>query len=89
MKKLLLLLVLAFIGCIIGCHQSSDEAHAEGYLLRATGDNGLMDSTIQRQRRIDAINNLNKRMLIDDWDAVWNYERTSRLTYYQAHIGAR
>ena len=89
MKNLCLLLALVIGACLIGCHPSSDEAKTEGYLLRATGDNGVMDNTIQRQRRIDAINNINRRMLVDDWDTLWLYERTSRLTYYSAFIGMR
>ena len=89
MKTLCLLLALAIGMSVIGCHQTSQEAMTEGYLLRASGDNGVSDSDIQRQRRIDAINNLNKRMLVDDWDAFWLYERTSRLTYYSALITNR
>ena len=89
MKKLCLLLALAIAACIIGCHQTSEEAKTEGYLLRATGGNGVVENDIERQRRIDAINNLSRRMMIDDWDAFWMYERTSRMTYYPVYVGNR
>ena len=89
MKTLCLLVALAIGMSVIGCHQTSQEAMSDGYLLRASGGNGVTDSDIQRQRRIDGINNLNKRMLVDDWDAFWLYERSSRLSYYSTLISNR
>jgi len=51
------------------------------------GGCGLTDSTQQRHRRMLQITNLQSRMLMDDWDYVWLYDRNSWLTEYHPRIG--
>lgn len=85
MRKLCLLVVLAVSGLLVGCQQTPPPQ--ETHLLQATGHNGLNESDAERQRRIYNIDNFNKRMLIDDWDTLWSYEKSSHLTYYDGYIG--
>ena len=83
MKAFLMVLVLMVSGLVAGCQ----EAHRDS--LAATGTQGLIDSTYQRNRRIRYINNVQTRMLTDDWDMVWLYDRSSKLTPHIVHVGRR
>ena len=88
MRKLCLLVALVVSCLLIGCQRTAPvQATQETHLLQATGHNGLTDSDAERQRRIYNIENLNKRMMIDDWDAFWMQDKSSKLTYYDAYIG--
>ena len=88
MRTLCILVVLALSGLLVGCQEAGPPQGAQGpNLLQATGHNGLNASDADRQRRIYNIETLQKRMLIDDWDAIWLRERSSKLTYYDAYIG--
>ncbi len=55
--------------------------------LSANYTQGLMEGTSQRHRRIKYINNVNTRMLVDDWDMIWLQESSIRLTPYIIHVG--
>lgn len=71
-----------FLACfLLGCEAKSVP------MLQADLRNGLVDESDERSRRLAHISNLNTRMLVDDWDACWMYERTSSLTSYKTHIG--
>ena len=84
MKRLCMFAVL--LACfLLGCGTKS--AREAAGMLQANLRNGLVDDTAERSRRLADITNLNTRMLVDDWDAVWMYERTSSLTIYKTHIG--
>ena len=83
MRKLLMVLVLMMSGLVAGCQQQRGDSGD----LSATGSQGLLDSTDQRNRRLRYIENVNSRMLIDDWDMVWLQERGSRLSPYITYVG--
>lgn len=83
MRKLLIVLVLMMSG-LVGC-SPSQENRADG--LSASGSEGLVDSTVQRSRRLRYIETVNALMLIDDWDALWLNERSTRLTPHILYIG--
>jgi len=83
MKTFFMVLVLVLSGLVAGCQQQN------GSSLAATGTQGLLDSTDQRNRRHANIDNVNTRMLVDDWDMFWLYERSSSLTPYIVHVGNR
>jgi len=83
MRTLLMVLVLVVSGLVAGCQ------HPQGGSLAATGSQGLLDSTNQRNRRSRYIDNVSTRMLVDDWDMFWLYERGSTLTPYIIHVGRR
>ncbi|MHC4562747.1 MAG: hypothetical protein ACYS8X_08265 [Planctomycetota bacterium] len=78
MKKLVILLALTMGSLLVGCKRDP---------MDATLRNGLVDSEAQRDRRVRNITNLQTRMLVDDWDAFWSYERSSGLTPYIVHVG--
>ena len=63
------------------------EEHEAGSLLEANLHNGLLDDTGARSRRYDNIQNLNTRMLVDDWDRAWLFGRSSMLTPYIVRVG--
>ena len=52
-----------------------------------TGCAGLVDSGPERYSRAKQINDLQMRMLVDDWDYFWLYERSSYLTKYHPRVG--
>ncbi len=47
----------------------------------------VMDTEAQRDRRIEQITDLQMRMLVDDWDYFWLYERNSMLTQWHTRVG--
>lgn len=63
------------------------EQYESGSLLKANWKNGLLDDTATRSRRYDNIQNLNTRMLVDDWDRAWLFGRSSMLTPYIVRVG--
>jgi hypothetical protein len=94
MKKILILCVL-LTGLLVACDDATEDTSVKTGAtqdltsdpLAAAGLVGVMDTQGQRQRRIDYINNLHGRMITDDWDAFWLYERSSHLTPYIARTG--
>ncbi|HDZ22703.1 hypothetical protein LCGC14_0644630 [marine sediment metagenome] len=77
---------LCMFGVLLACFLLGCEAPSEK-MLQANLSNGLVDESDERSRRLSHISNLNTRMLVDDWDFVWMYERTSSLTLYKTHVG--
>jgi hypothetical protein len=57
-----------------------------GSLLSVSGC-GLVDSAQERQNRYAQITNLQFRMLVDDWDYFWLYDRNSQLTQWHPRVG--
>ncbi|MFW6061922.1 MAG: hypothetical protein ACOC93_03855 [Planctomycetota bacterium] len=47
----------------------------------------LTDSFDERMQRVDNIHYLQSRMLVDEWDYFWLYERASRLTPWRITVG--
>ena len=47
-----------------------------------TGCHGMTDSYRERTQRYKQINDLQTRMLVDDWDYFWLYERNTYLSEY-------
>jgi hypothetical protein len=95
MKNILILCVL-LAGLLVACDYgktdeqikaSEEQELRDGDPLAAAGQVGMLDTAAQRQRRLDYINNLNKRMIVDDWDTFWLYERSNTLTPYIARTG--
>ncbi len=85
MKRLLMLTVILASGLLAGCREPSDAAHSS--LLQANGRNGLAEEAEVRYRRLDNIDNLNRRMMVDDWDDLWLYRRSSMLTRHLVRVG--
>ncbi len=52
-----------------------------------SGCSGLSDSRAERSRRIKQITELQMKMLVDDWDYLWLYERNSRNTQWHTWVG--
>ena len=96
MKNILTLCVL-LVGLMVACDDADngDQVNATdsqkvtytGDPLAAAGQVGMLDTKAERQRRINYINNLNSRMIVDDWDSFWLYERSNTLTPYIARTG--
>jgi len=51
------------------------------------GCNGVVDTYDDRVRRYKQINNFQTRMIVDDWDYIWLYERSSNLSEWNPRIG--
>jgi hypothetical protein len=96
MKKLLILALLVLpaaflVGCededamSAGSQELQDPARTGS--LDASLTRGVLDDTGERQDRLHYINTLQGRMLVDDWDALWLYDRSTRLTPFVAHVG--
>lgn len=93
--KIILVLCVLLMGLLAGCHgeepieydANGDQIVAPYNPLEANYHQGVVDNTDQRARRIDYIKNLNRRQIVDDWDAFWLNERSSHLTPYIARTG--
>ena len=51
------------------------------------GCSGVVDTYDDRVRRYKQINNFQTRMIVDDWDYIWLYERSSNLSEWNPRIG--
>ena len=51
------------------------------------GCSGVADSGAERYSRAKQINDLQMRMLVDDWDYFWLYDRNTYLTKYHPRVG--
>ncbi|RPI62219.1 MAG: hypothetical protein EHM48_04435 [Planctomycetaceae bacterium] len=58
---------------------------AMGTLL--AGCDTLIESSQERSRRINLQNNLQMKMIVEDWDYLWLQERNSRLTQWHPYLG--
>ncbi|MDY6912848.1 MAG: hypothetical protein SVT52_00080 [Planctomycetota bacterium] len=47
----------------------------------------LMDTAEQRNRRVGQTADFQNRMLVEDWDYFWLFERNSRLTQWHPRTG--
>lgn len=83
MRAFLMVLVLMVSGLVAGCQEPQRDS------LAATGTQGLLDSTDQRNRRMRYIDNVQRRQLTDDWDTFWLYDRSTKLTPFIVHVGRR
>ncbi|HUS48076.1 MAG TPA: hypothetical protein VM098_08150 [Phycisphaerae bacterium] len=52
-----------------------------------SGCDGMVDTSQDRMRRIRNINELQTRMIVDDWDYIWLYERNTYLSQWYPHVG--
>ena len=86
MKQLLILTAILVSALLLGC-SNGNRVETETTLLQADGHNGLVEEADVRYRRKDNIDNLNKRMMIDDWDDFWLYRRSSMLTRHVTRVG--
>ena len=48
---------------------------------------GMVDTYAERNRRIRHINQLQARMIVDDWDVIWLQDRSANMTYWHPRIG--
>jgi len=78
MKRLCIVFLLA-AGLLASCQKEGD--------VRTTLAGGLVESSEQRTRRISHIDEFNRRMFADDWDAIWLYERSSFLMPWVPRVG--
>lgn len=51
------------------------------------GCTGMVDSSSERYRRYEQIEDINRRQLVDDWDYLWLNEKNSRLTQWHPRVG--
>ena len=51
------------------------------------GCEGMVDTYPERKLRYKQINDLQTRMLVDDWDYVWLYNRSSNMTFWHPRTG--
>ncbi len=47
----------------------------------------MTETAAQRRRRISQITDLQLRMLVEDWDYLWLYERNSGATPWHTWVG--
>jgi len=87
MKQLLILTAILLSGLLIAGCSTRNHVETETTLLQADSHNGLMEESDVRYRRKDNIKNLNRRMMIDDWDSLWLYRRSSMLTPHVVRLG--
>jgi len=52
-----------------------------------SGCEGMADSYSDRMRRYKHIDDLQTRMLVDDWDYFWLYERNTYLSEWYPRVG--
>ena len=52
-----------------------------------SGCASLTESRAERSRRIDQITELQMKMLVDDWDYIWLYERSTSNTQWHTWVG--
>ncbi len=72
MKRLLILLVLVLGSCfLLGCKPPAT----------------LVESGYERNRRIRHISELQLKMLVEDWDYLWLYERNASTTQWRPWVG--
>ncbi|MCK5114797.1 MAG: hypothetical protein KAR11_08560 [Phycisphaerae bacterium] len=48
---------------------------------------GMVDTTQERNLRIATINNIQTRMILDDWDELWFYDANLKLTQWSVDVG--
>ena len=51
--------------------------------LSISDGHGMVQTNVERRRRVDAINDMLERELQDDWDWFWLYDRNSRLSTWE------
>ncbi len=78
MKRLICLMILIVAAMTIGCESERR--------LSPSGGRGLTDTQHERHRRAFHIVDLQNRMLQDDWDMVWLFDRSTRLTEWHVYI---
>jgi hypothetical protein len=74
MKRLILLLMLLVGAFAAGCEEER--------ALSPSGGRGLADTQAERHRRIETILDMDARMLQDDVDMFWLFDRNLRLTQW-------
>ena len=47
----------------------------------------LTETSEERSRRIGLINDLQLRMMVEDWDYLWLYERNTQTTQWHPWVG--
>ncbi len=47
----------------------------------------VTETRTERKRRISQINDLQLRMLVEDWDYLWLYERNAATTQWNPWVG--
>jgi len=58
---------------------------AAGFLL--TGCATVVESPDVRNRRTKEISDLQMRMMVEDWDYIWLYERNTGMTQWHPWVG--
>jgi len=51
------------------------------------GCSGVVDTYAERKLRYKHTNDFQTRMIVDDWDYVWLYDRSSNMTYWHPRAG--
>jgi hypothetical protein len=79
MKRLILLMML-FVGALAaGCETER--------ALSPSGGRGLADTQQERLQRVRSIQDVHMRMLTDDWDMIWLFDRNVRLSEWHVIVG--
>lgn len=58
-------------------------------LTTLVGCSGLVQNGAERGRRYVNITKLQTKMAVDDWDTIWLYDRSSRLTQWHPSVGVK
>ena len=52
-----------------------------------SGCSGMVDSGTDRWSRMQQIDDIQRRQLVDDWDYFWLNDHNSRMSYWHASVG--
>ena len=81
MKKCFCLILFILVSfAIVGCESQPD-------LLEPGFGRGMVETPYQRDIRVSTVNNLQTRMILDDWDELWFYDTNLKLTQWAIDVG--
>ena len=91
MKNVFLLLSVLVIFLTLGCSATSPLVVGHDYLQQTTegqnADNGLLDPKEQRLSRLQMIQDIQTRQMVDDWDTIWLTDHVSYLSQWHGYVG--
>lgn len=78
------LAILLFCGLFAGCQNDNEVSYSNRMSDRLVTP---AETARERELRINQITTQQLRMLVDDWDELWLYSRSSRLTPWYVDVG--
>lgn len=79
MKRILFVFVTLVGSLFFGCSNP-----VRGYHV---GKSNPVETPAERNSRITQINALHGRMIVDDWDYLWLFDRSTNLTEWSSRVG--